>query len=203
MTQIVCVLRSGGIYTPEWVQRLAKGLKQWGWHSLLCLTDMQVPGVPMRPLQYDWPGWWSKMEVMNLPYEEDVLFLDLDTAVTGPMDEILETDGLILLRDFYRPDGLGSGVMRLPYHARREAWRAWIADPEGHMAKHGGRGDQAFLETLWLNSAKRWQDEVPGQIVSYKADRCSERLPTNARLVCWHGKPKPTECRHDWMAGWN
>jgi hypothetical protein len=50
---IACVLRSGGIYTPEWVHRLKRGIER---HAsapprFVCLSDVDVPGVEVLPLR--------------------------------------------------------------------------------------------------------------------------------------------------------
>lgn len=199
--KVACVLRSGGEYTVAHVAHLADGIRR---HlpgaEIVCLSDCEVP-VERIPLRFDWPGWWAKMELFAPWVTGDLLIMDLDTIVTGDLSEIAAVNRLTLLRDFYRADGLGSGLMFLPEADRRAVWHHWIVHPSAFMAKAGRGGDQAYLETQWLQRASRWQDLLPGQVVSYKAhvrhphhhprERGTGSVPDNARLVCFHGKPRP------------
>jgi hypothetical protein len=63
------------------------------------------------------------------------------------------------------------------------------------MAKF--RGDQEWLHTVTHHIPDRqtWADVCPKQIVSYKY-HCrpkGDKLPSNARVVCFHGNPRPHE----------
>jgi len=199
--RVACVLRSGGDYTPEHVAHLAEGIKTYLPNSdIVCLSDVPVP-VTRIHLRHDWPGWWSKMELFAPWIDGDILFLDLDTIITGDLADIAAVKKLTLLRDFYRPNGLGSGLMYLPQAERRSLWNHWIIRPSRYMAEAGRGGDQAYLEKHWMKRADRWQDVLPGQIVSYKVhvrqDHHHSRetgtglVPDGARIVCFHGKPRP------------
>jgi hypothetical protein len=42
------------------------------------------------------------------------------------------------------------------------------------------------------------QDEFPGMICSYKVD-CRKEPPEGARLICYHGNPRPKQT--NWAAG--
>jgi len=220
--RIVTVLRSGGDFTPKHVQVLAKQIEQYAFpHTLEVLSDIDVPGVIRIPLTYNWPGWWSKMEVMRPDVEGDILYFDLDTIVIDSLEPILKTKRLTMLRDFYRdgtrhpaglleslisllvqprnfsrngvlcPEGLQSSVMFLPEAERTVAWNAWITSPCMYMEKFQRGGDQAFLETIWLNKADRWQDILPRQFVSYKAHVRGKTFPLGVRVIIFHGQPRP------------
>jgi hypothetical protein len=188
--RIALVLKTGGEYKVEHAQILAKQIeKQAPFHEIVCLSDVEVPGVETIPLVTGERGWWAKMELYRPDIKGDLLFFDLDTIVRGPIDALLNVGRLTLLRDFYRDgvykgraEGLGSGLMYLPAADRAEAWAAWKTNPKRSMG-----GDQIFLETLWLQKAARWQDVVPGKIVSYKV----HGTPLYASVICFHGKPRP------------
>jgi hypothetical protein len=193
---VACVLRAGGEYTPEHVARLKEGVeKHLPGARFVCLSDTEVP-CERIPLITDWPGWWAKIELMRPDIEGDLLYFDLDTIITGSLQRIASRRGLILLQDFYRKDGLGSGMMHLPACERAPLWRSFAADPGGFMADHARGGDQSFMEAFWLRRAKRWQSEVPGQVVSYKKDVRRRGIPATARVVCFHGQPRP------WAVNW-
>lgn len=199
MIRVLSVLKSGGDFTPADVALLREGVHgQLPQVTFECLTDMSVPS-PSIELQYGWPGWWSKMELFRPDIHGDLLFFDLDSVITGPLDDIIAVDQLTLLSDFYHPAHLASGVMFLPEASRQTIWDAWIADPEGNMATYedwsdGIHGDGRFLDELLGETAARWQDLLPGQIVSYKMHvRPAAEVDPNARVICFHGRPRPRD----------
>ncbi|MDZ7711703.1 MAG: hypothetical protein U5L06_00620 [Rhodovibrio sp.] len=196
---VACVLRSGGDYGPEYVKRLRAGV---GRHLpgavWVCLSD--VPEAATHPLQHGWPGWWSKMELFTPGLlTGPTLYLDLDTVVVGDLADIaaaVPRDGFAMLQDFTRPDGYGSGVMGW-FGDWSRLYSAFAADPAGHQARYatGARwGDQAFIRDHIGCRPATWQDAVPRQIVSYKV----HGRTADARLVCFHGRPRPAEV--DWQA---
>lgn len=194
---VACVLRSGGEFRPEHVIALYEGVrKHWPgdgpFLDFACLTDTLIGryGIREIPLIGRWPGWWSKMEVHRSDIPGTVLYLDLDTVIVGDLSGITGVRDLTLMRDVYRPDGLQASFMALPEGDRHAVWAEWIQDPAGIMAAH--RSDQEYLETHWLDRAHRWQDALPGQVVSWKVD-CQHGVPEDARVVIYHGRPRPWE----------
>ena len=65
------------------------------------------------------------------------------------------------------------------------------------MRRHKRGGDQAFLETVLIDRVERIQDAMPGGLVSYKADVAKHGLGDDARVVMFHGRPRPWE-----VPGW-
>lgn len=186
---ILTVLRAGGEYRPEHVDRIRR---QCAEHApgveFRCLTDGDG-------LSHGWPGWWSKMEAFRL--SGPVLYLDLDTTVRGPLQPLLDAAAahdFIALRDFNpHMRDMGSGLM---------AWRGdlrWLyqrfaAAPDTAMASCQSRrwfGDQGFIDRN-IGPRAYWQDLLPGAVVSYKK-HCRAGVPDGARVVCYHGKPRPWE----------
>lgn len=189
----VCVLRSGGEYGPEHVQWLARQVP-----GLVCLSDVSVAGVPTVALRHGWPGWWSKLELFSDAIPGDLLYLDLDTVVIGDLSGF-EVGQTTMLSDFYWPERPASGLMYISEQDKAAVWDGWIADPAGHMAKQRGRGgigDQGFIAECL--SPARWQDLLPGKVVSYKA-HCRNGVPEGAEVVCFHGKPRPWHCGESWV----
>lgn len=185
-------------YTPKHVQALQKQVAQWApFVEFECLTNAKIDGVKTVPLRNAWPGWWAKMNLWDPQTPADFLFLDLDTVITGPLDDILAVRELTMLRDFYRDgkklkEGLGSGLMYVPAGCRQDVWNLWIQQPELMMRTYP-RGDQFLLERFFLNTAKRWQDVVPNRVVSWKVHCKNDVVPADASVVCFHGKPRPWE----------
>ena len=185
---LACVLRSGGVYGPEWVARLARQAPK-GWR-FVCLTDMEVECESI-PLIHEWPGWWAKMELFRPGlFSGLVLYLDLDTLVVGALDWAEGyAERFAALSDFYSPGLAASGVM---------LWRADEVNLYERMTTHPperwkGRSDH------WWNaheSPDRLQDLYPGEIGSYKVDELEEG-PRDFSVVCFHGQPK-----QDVLGGW-
>ena len=176
---VACVLKSGGCYTPEYVERLKAGVDaNLSGHRFVCLSDMDVPD--RIPLTENLPSWWSKLELFKL--KGPVLYFDLDTVITGDLTEIASyPHTFTMLSDFYRLERPASGVM------------AWNGD-YSHLlieydpnVKYPGHGDQGYLGYK-LGKVDRFQDLFPGQITSRKVFRT--RKP-NERVVCFHGEPRP------------
>jgi len=195
--RVAFVLRSGGEYTADHVLRLRDQVRAHLDAPIICLSDVAVEGVETIPLKYNWPGWWSKMELFRPDLDGDLLFFDLDTSIVGDLADIAAINRLAIMRDVYRPHGLQSSIMYVPDDRDRETiWSAWMVHPARRMREHRRGGDQEFLERFWLPQACRWQDALPGQVVSYKADVLGKGVPENARVVVFHGKPRP------WQVGW-
>lgn len=182
----LCVLKSGGDYSPEHVHWLARQVP-----DLVCLSDVSVQGVPTIPLEYDLPGWWSKIEAFKPIIKGDVMLIDLDTVVFR-LPKVTETT---VLRDFYYPQRMGSGFMYITEADRARVWAEWIKDPKGHIQKAGRGGDQAFLDPI-IGHAQKWQDLA--NVCSYKV-HCGGGLPNNVDVVCFHGKPRPWQAREIWI----
>jgi uncharacterized Rossmann fold enzyme len=201
----ICCIRAGTAFAPAYVdilfdsvrRNLADGFEG----EFVCFTDQHdvlAPGISSRPLPADLPGWWSKLALFRpglFPDGDRVLFLDLDTLITGRLDEIAAYDGpFAILRDFYRPDGLQSAVM---------AWRAgdwsklWTSYAAAGCPITGQGGDQAWIEQYqWRDDVDLLQDIFPGTFVSYKQ---INGPPEKASVVCFHGRPRPHEVTTGWV----
>jgi hypothetical protein len=56
------------------------------------LIARRHPNVNVVPLRSKYPGWWSKLELFG-PFakeERDMLFMDLDTVVTGCLEPFMQ-----------------------------------------------------------------------------------------------------------------
>ncbi len=179
MKKVVLVLKRSNDYGDDYVEKLVDGLESG-------LSDFELDLIEDSP----WPGWWSKMAMFSPDVTGDFLYLDLDTVINGPIDDLF-TGKLTVLRDFNVPKWMASGLMFIPEADREEIWRNWVADPDGHIRKYGfGYGDGGFLSQFWKQRADRWQDVLPGKVVSYK-NHCKQEPPEGASVICYHGVPRP------------
>lgn len=206
MLSVICVLKSGGIYDAEWVRKLRDAVKRNlpRPHRFACLSDVDVP-CERLPLKHEWPGWWSKLELFAPgTIAGPTLYLDLDTVIVGELDvRKLDVD-FAMLTNFWTQDFVGSGVMwfsgdNVPHHI----YQKFAKQPAAYIAHHERNekppyiGDQAFIWDALGGQIARINDYLPG-IKSYKL-HCHRRLPPDASIVCFHGKPRPTEIQEKWM----
>jgi hypothetical protein len=183
---ILTVLRSGGDYTWEHVERLRAQCEQHAPDSRFhCLHD--------DLMLHKWPGWFSKIEALRLT--GPILYMDLDTSVMGdltPLLEAAETRRFIALRNpLPTPSRFGSGLMAWSGDMSH-VYRRFAADPARHVARCTTQavwGDQGFIAEDEPDPTL-WQDILPGQIVSWKVE-CKQGIPETARVVYFHGKPRP------------
>jgi hypothetical protein len=207
MITVACVLRSGGIYTPEWVAKLQRGAARHMTvpHRFVCLSDVPVP-CERIPLVDGWPGWWSKLEIFRVGvFDDTVLYFDLDTVPVGSLDAIATyPHRFTMAHEYYRPTMLCSTAM---------AWRgdysriydAFERDADALMHRYdkelpGGRiGDQAFIEDQ-IGRADTFRDLFGERsIASYKVHECQDAPPADAAVVAFHGRPKPHELATGWV----
>jgi hypothetical protein len=204
--KIVTTWSGEGEFTSKHVQALARQCEKYApMTDFVCITNEKVPGVECWPNRNKWPGWWCKFEAFSPEVKGDILYMDLDTVVIGPLTDITRVKKLTLLRDAYRDgkrlkEGLQASLMLLPEQDRAEVWADWMRSPQTHMHRLGRKGDQPMLEDHYMARAQRWQDVVLGQIVSWKVD-CgggnafkSATIPASARLIFFHGQPRPFDC---------
>lgn len=220
---VACVYRTGGDYDARYVQKLLMGVRQNLSlpHRFVCLTDAageeldflrDLPNMSILPLAYDWPGWWSKIELFCL--EPPVLSLDLDTRVVGSIDPLGDWamekgEGFLMLRGFYRSDAC-SGVMSWRMDM---SWVMWtFADDfalQGTFERNSlgvsmrcrrgaFRGDQEWIRSTVpprrgkLPGIVFAQDVMDG-IYSYKVHIQGKATPPSPRLIIFHGRPRPHE----------
>jgi hypothetical protein len=203
MINIVC-LKWGTKYGPEYVNNLYRGVARnttlpFSFH---CFTDNATgidSPIVTHPLVYPGlDGWWNKLYLFSkeLPIEGRIMYLDLDTLITGNIDDILRVnEGFVVLRDFLTGiwkgittnDFVGSGIMSYEAHQHSYLWEDFIKNSKEIIKSIKPHGDQVWIQRQQLDRLY-WQDIVPQQIVSFKV-HCKGSLAPDARIVCYHGKP--------------
>lgn len=192
MLNVVCV-RVGERYGPEYVailydmvtRNLGREFRFW------CLTDRphELPeGVNPIPAPDGLPGWWAKIALFSpdkMPWGpgERIVYFDLDVAITGRLDELVDTPGII--RDWNLP-GYNSSVM--VWDAGDHASASLRFTPDVMQRLHGDQD--------WLAELGGWELFPRAWCVSYRA-HAQDWPPEGSAVVCFHGEPKPPQC-----AGW-
>jgi hypothetical protein len=187
---IACVLRSGGDFDAEYVERLRDGVAANLSlpHRFVCLSDIEVPCERVA-LRHGWPGWWSKLELFE-QLKGPVLYFDLDTVIAGSLDEIASyPHAFSMLSDFSDERRFASGVM---------AWSGdWSHIAHGFALERIGNyqsaarwGDQGWIVERLGRTPDSLQRLFPGQVSSRKLGTRDRR---QERVVCFHGVPRPRE----------
>lgn len=180
---VALVYRTGGDYFPAYVERLVAAVD----HDVVCLTDapQTLPSACSTvPLQHNWPGWWSKVELFRpgLWGDAHVLYLDLDSVVLSRDLSHMARDNFTMLKDFFFPARPASGVMAWRGGAAEEVYTKFRATAIKTMALHRRGGDGAFIADL-MKPRSFFGDSI--QSAKVAADR------SLADVVCFHGKPRP------------
>lgn len=224
MLHVVCVNAGnyqgrGAQYVNTLYDMVKRNLPDGFPGEFVCFTDDPTgldPNIVARELPHPGlQGWWNKLALFKpglFPNGHRVIYFDLDTVITGRLDEIVAYHGdFAILRDFYRLDGLQSSVMLWRVGSTEYIWNAY--KKQGYPQEVRGRGtwgDQAFIEMCSARAGKWWvrigSDEIveidilqslfPGLFISYKAS--GKGSPDKASVVVFHGEPRP----HDVVDGW-
>lgn len=179
----ICVLKSGGDFKPEHVQRLAKQVP-----DLVCLSDVEIQGVKTIPLEYEWPKWWSKINLFSPYLQGDLFYIDLDSTV---INMPVMPDVTTVLTDFGDNNVIATGLMYIKQDDKAIVWDNFIANPNKAMSEHISwpSGDGGFINKFYYDK-QRWQDIA--KVYSYKV-HCGKGYPSDAEIICHHGKPRPWE----------
>ncbi len=199
MVNIVCAYKKSPVYTDTWVYRLKRQLDRnitipFNFH---CLTKENLDCSVIKTA-HDWSDWWIKMELFRPDIDFDFLYIDLDTLILNNINDIIQNRESLMLKDFYFPHRLASGVMYIDKKVKSDIWHNWIKDPEKNI-KSTSTGDQEFIERYWPNK-NTWQDKFPNRFASYKI-HCKDKPSESASFVCFHGKPKPTDL-NNWVSNY-
>lgn len=224
MINVVSV-RVGSKYDPDYVLKLhdmiARNLSTRDDVRHWCLTDdpHALPdGVTPIPHNRDLPGWWQKVYLFSpdMPWNDGdrVLYMDLDVAVTGRLEDLVETKGII--KDWHWPC-FNSSVMVWDHGEHPRVWE-WF-DPAvigmpGHLPANllpEGQingGDQEWMTSVhkmaredltmkgrrWLPDPKeRWNTFPSDWCVSYADAKLWP--PNGSKVVVFHGEAnKPHLC---------
>lgn len=206
MINFVC-FKWGQKYTATHVNTLARMLARHCAvpHRLIVVTnepegiDWRIGIVADRQDFADWPSphgkgapsCYRRLRLFapdaGTIFGERIVAIDLDTVITGPIAPLFNRpEDFVAWQDPLSPKQLCGSLWMLKAGSHPEVWDI---DRHGVAAAYsaGFRGsDQAWL-SYKLPNARRWT-EADG-VYSFRA-HCPYRLPADARVVFFHGKPK-------------
>ena len=197
---IVLVLRSGGDFSFKDVELIARHING-KWQSadrprIVCLWDQasmeyDLGNIHIIPLTTELPGTWSRIQLYSPEMEKyrPFLYIDLDTAVIRSLENIftlvVNQKQFITLEDFWDTGQLATGLVWVPADSKKvdAIWK------HRHTMGSGKRMDRLLRKIVkadgyWQHLTKTIHDFKPKNKVLL------DRLPENANLVCFHGKPR-------------
>ena len=210
---VVCV-KWGLLYGSEYVHRLYDGLRRNTTlpFRFICFTDDPSglrDDIEHRPLlNPDVIGWWHKSWLFSdeCGLTDQVVYMDLDTVITGNVDEMLAWRGEFIIAAnpasrSRNPKAGNIGAMLMGWRGGmdygRDTWGRVLRGGPSLYGNQAHTGDQRLMGLHPPDGGFRfWQDECPGaRIVSYKADirANGNALPDDVAVVCFHGTPRPHE----------
>lgn len=170
-----------------------------------CLTD-RPEALPngVAPIAATLPGWWAKVELFadRMPWAvgDRVLYFDLDVVITGQLEELAQTKGII--RDWNWPC-YNSSVMVWDHGEHREIWSMFhpsamdrpdsVVPAELLPAGQVNGGDQA-----WITAVSDWTTFPAGWCRSARDGEAWP--PSNCKVLVFHGARKPTDVPTGWIA---
>lgn len=214
MATVIC-MKWGNRYGPEYVNRLYAGIKR---HTktdvrFICFTDDATglkAGIETKPLPFitipsriDTVKPWPKLSVWQAPLSDitgDVLFLDIDLIVTGPLDDFFTyCPGEYCVIENWTQLGKKIGntsVFRFPVGKYAKIYDDFMKDPERILREY--KIEQQYISAM-IPEQKFW----PAQwVLSFKHSILprfpmnwfkTPELPEDARIVAFTGKPDPDE----------
>jgi hypothetical protein len=182
--------------------------------------DPAIVAIPLPEFPLDREKWnigmWPKLAMFEPSVFRDdelVLYVDLDVMIVGRLEPLIERvrerGGLHIIRNWnptpynvvptaLRPDrGSNSSVVAFVPGEQRHIWDRFIPDPDGNFVRF--RNDQRFINAhavgkqywpgAWCQSFRR------SCVWHYPVSRIfpTPSLPGRARILVFHGRPKPTD----------
>ncbi len=213
MTTVVC-MKWGTGYTALDVNVLAAMVRRnlSRPHDIVCFTDDDAgidSGVSCRPLppialgRNDQPfSGWRKISVFGEATADlagPILFLDLDVVITGPIDPFFDHPGAFcVIKNWTTPfSRIGNtSVFRFKPRMQQNVLDAFERDPDGAVDSVDNEqifvsrtiGDLTWWPAPWVRSYKvHCLPKGPLKRI------LPARLPAGARIIAFHGKPKPND----------
>ena len=207
---VACV-KWGSKYGPEYVLRLFRGVRR---HlrtdfRFICFTDdtnglENRAEIECKKLPEGWQGWWNKAALFG-PLSKwmsgRVLYVDLDTVVTGPLDDLCRCSTRFAILSTKNLDNEGKDFSN-GLNSSLVLWNA--EDEEIGAVVHDQLRENFDVVHRFIHRFDHWleltisnpciiQDAYPHAVVEFK-HACEKNVPQDASIVIFPLHPKPHQC---------
>lgn len=190
---IVCV-KWGVKFTSEYVNKLfsmvQRNLKVK--HNFICFTDNPSElnkNIEVRMLPGSLEGWYNKIYLFKEGLLNDlVIYFDLDTIIVDNIEKLTTYKGNLALLNDFNNDTLATGLMIWKAEKNYQIWEKY---EKMNYPKYFNGDGQFFNDNY---EADKINSFFKG-IYSFK-NHCLNDIPKDARIICFHGKPKNHEVRN-------
>lgn len=209
-------LRRTGLVSKElaskYVNNLFEGASRWtnAPFNFICFTNEALDllqGIEVRPFPLiTSKGVLPRMYMFSKEagLTGQVLSLDIDIIITGPLDDLLQYEGLFCTRKSWTRgeehliDGDIMSFKACP-HTENLFWTPLTNNIEQVEQISGGGRERFWVRHVMSGRAVDiWQDVLPGQVCSYKFHVKNGQVPSNARIISCHGFPRPHQITEPW-----
>lgn len=206
-------------YAPETVYALREMIRRHYTHPhrFVCVTDRpeELPGVETIPLWTDhsqvpspfgtsYPSCYRRLKVFapdaGQIFGPRLVSIDLDTVIVRDVTPLFDRDEDVVLwgeSDFPGRQHYCGSLWMLRTGTRPKVWTKFDPKVTPTLARlAGARGsDQAIMSYLLGPNEARWTRK--DGVFSYRKHiaQMGNRLPDEARLICFHGKHDPWDYR--------
>ncbi len=171
-----------------------EGVEPWAIRDL-GLTTFKGCFARLRMFDPEWMEWLAITEL---------LCLDLDLIVTGPLDDLVNRPEKFLIlqgANAVNPCPYNGSVMMIRAGAHPEIWRDFNLDAAQRAPFHEFPDDQGWI---WhkVPDAAGWKAGPESGIYAFQKPGWpkGDALPSDARVVCFPGWREPSKFTHlDWV----
>lgn len=205
MALIVTTWVWGDKYGPEYVTRLAEGLKRHLKQPYRFMVARpfvgdeyltKIPGCFCRLRMFD-PAWQQCHGIVN---DDRIVCLDLDTIICGPLDPLFDRpEKFLILRgcNTINPCPYNGSVMMLRAGCLSHIWSEFSLEAAKHIPQHEFSDDQGWL---WhkMPICEGWDVGRASGIYAFKKVGwpSGNELPRDARMVVFPGWRDPSRVEH-------
>lgn len=187
---VACAFKESDGFTNEYVDRLRANVAEH------CHTeyDFEVV-VPTRVLPVKARGFWIKLELFKKGrFNGPVVYLDLDTIIVGDVTELFTYPHEFTMGTDWNKKRPAPNSTFMAWDGRQDL--SYLDTPLDATTlkrySRGGRwGDQAYIYEK-VKLPVTWVEQIaPDALVSYKFHVRDKGVPPSAKIVAFHGSPRP------------
>ena len=195
MINVVCVFW-GNKFSEEYVHKLKSMVERNTSvpHRFVCYSDKKIEGIETKLLRPGIFGWWNKLQIFDGSLSGRIVYLDLDTVITGNIDWLLnytgsfagiEDLGCVNAHQKHLIGVLQTGVMSFDSARMDWVWTEFMMKQQWIVPQF--RGDGEYLNSI-ISKPALLQRLFPNKIKSYKYQVYPDKIEGTS-IVCFHGRP--------------